>query len=167
MLVVRVPTTFAKAHLEGRFIDLIRSILAEITGSPVEVRFVVAKDDQSTNGNDGPSSAGKRSYRAPKGRGQGQAQPHAEGPTWPATFEPPMALHSTGVDAHPVAHSSTNASERMAGEYQELYGQHSSNTQPGLLPFGGAGLLNNRYTFSTFIVGKSNQLAHAASLAVS
>ena len=54
-----------------------------------------------------------------------------------------------------------------AGEYREPRDQLPANTQTGLLPFGGAGLLNNRYTFSTFIVGKSNQLAHAASLAVS
>ena len=182
IFVVRVPTTFAKAHLEGRFIDLIRSILAEITSSPVEVRFVVAKDDQSTNEVDVPSSAGKRPYRVPKGRGQGQAQPHAEGPmgvslvgtqpvkegpSWPASLEPPMSLYSTGVDAHPVAHRNANTGERRTGEYREPREQLPANTQPGLLPFGGAGLLNNRYTFSTFIVGKSNQLAHAASLAVS
>ncbi len=34
------------------------------------------------------------------------------------------------------------------------------------LPGGGEGPLNHRYTFTTFIVGKSNQLAHAASQAV-
>ena len=44
VFVVRVPTTFAKAHLEGRFIDLIRSILSEVTASSVEVRFVVARE---------------------------------------------------------------------------------------------------------------------------
>ena len=44
IFVVRVPTTFAKAHLEGRFVDLIRLILSEITGGPVEVQFVVAKE---------------------------------------------------------------------------------------------------------------------------
>src|ERR1700738_2691635 len=43
VFIVRVPTTFAKAHLEGRFIDLIRSILSEVAGGPVEVRFVVSK----------------------------------------------------------------------------------------------------------------------------
>jgi chromosomal replication initiator protein len=37
---------------------------------------------------------------------------------------------------------------------------------PGLLPLEGEGMLSPRYTFSTFIMGKSNQLAHAASLAV-
>jgi chromosomal replication initiator protein len=36
---------------------------------------------------------------------------------------------------------------------------------PIILP--GEGLLNTRYTFNAFIVGKSNQLAHAASFAVS
>jgi chromosomal replication initiator protein len=36
---------------------------------------------------------------------------------------------------------------------------------PVILP--GEGLLNPRYTFNAFIVGKSNQLAHAASFAVS
>src|SRR6266516_6416957 len=44
IFVVRVPTTFAKAHLEGRFVDIIRSILAEITGSAVDVQLVVEKE---------------------------------------------------------------------------------------------------------------------------
>ena len=35
IFVVRVATTFAKAHLEGRFIDWIRTILVDITGSPL------------------------------------------------------------------------------------------------------------------------------------
>lgn len=44
VLIVHVPTTFAKAHLEGRFLDMIRSILADITGETIEIQFVVAKD---------------------------------------------------------------------------------------------------------------------------
>ena len=44
VLVVGVATTFAKAHLENRYTDLIRSILAEITGSAVDVRFVVSHE---------------------------------------------------------------------------------------------------------------------------
>src|SRR5205814_10611936 len=42
--VVRVPTTFANAHLEGRFADLIRLILSEITGGPVETHFAMTKE---------------------------------------------------------------------------------------------------------------------------
>src|SRR5438105_6410953 len=72
IFVVRVPTTFARAHLEGRFVDLIRSILSEITGGPVEVQFVVAKEAPSTQGNDtlddNLPAPSKRPYRLPKNR---------------------------------------------------------------------------------------------------
>src|SRR5437879_4840822 len=57
VFVVRVPSTFAKAHLEGRFIDLIRSILSETIGTSVEVRFVVTKETSDTTGeNRAPTS---------------------------------------------------------------------------------------------------------------
>src|SRR2546428_13788088 len=69
VFVVRVPSTFAKAHLEGRFIDLIRSILSETIGTPVEVRFVVTKETSDTTGeNRAPTSHSKRPYRVPKDR---------------------------------------------------------------------------------------------------
>jgi chromosomal replication initiator protein len=46
----------------------------------------------------------------------------------------------------------------------QYVGRISPMTLPPML---GEGILNPRYTFRSFIVGKSNQLAHAASLAVS
>lgn len=179
IFVVRVPTTFAKAHLEGRFIDLIRSILLEITGSPVEVRFIVARDDPATTESDLPTSTAKRPYRVAKPRSQEQTQHHTDvplgiplmgtqppkdGTSWPPSPDSLVSLNSAETDTRPVAHRNANTTERRMGDYQEAREQQ---TQPGLLPFSNIGLLNNRYTFSTFIVGKSNQLAHAASLAVS
>src|SRR5437764_6953878 len=69
VFVVGVPSTFAKAHLEGRFIDLIRSILSETIGTPVEVRFVVAKETGETVGETHPTPGHpKRPYRVPKDR---------------------------------------------------------------------------------------------------
>ena len=51
-----------------------------------------------------------------------------------------------------------------------FHGQNSGNTNGSEAPLGVAPLtpprLNQRYTFSTFIVGSGNQLAHAASQAV-
>ena len=71
IFIVRVPTTFAKAHLEGRFLDLIRSILAEVAGSQVEIRFLVSKEVPEVRG-DGTGEAlqtqHKRGYRIPKSR---------------------------------------------------------------------------------------------------
>ncbi len=66
IFVVHVPTTFARAHLEGRFLDIIRSLLTEITGGPVEVQFMVAKDvSQDQPALSAPPEA-KRPYRPPK-----------------------------------------------------------------------------------------------------
>src|SRR5690348_17557038 len=73
IFIVRVPTTFAKAHLEGRFLDLIRSILTEVAGRQVDIRFLVSKETPETRP-DGPGETvtvqpqHKRTYRLPKSR---------------------------------------------------------------------------------------------------
>jgi chromosomal replication initiator protein len=171
VFVVGVPTTFAKAHLEGRFLDLIRSILTEVSGTSIEVRFVVAKEIKETyeyrhDAVEGTKPSHKRGYRLPKNRlaHLQQEKEHLDS-TLPLTLNTPQvnaidAQTSTAPAAlRPVAHRSTT------GNGPEI-NEHTRNTQPGLLSLGGDGLLNPRYTFSTFIMGKSNQLAHAASLAV-
>ena len=170
VFVVRVPTTFAKAHLEGRFIDLIRTILSEVAASPVEVRFVVAREDPD-QANDPAAEilqpSHKRTYRLPKNR---LASLQHEKSRLDAA---PLSMNSIAPDStHPVPHRRTGAGEvEEEGVYDDYPGKRTPrdsarNVQPGLLPLGGEGMLNPRYTFSTFIVGKSNQLAHAASLAV-
>src|SRR5207248_8377243 len=66
-----------------------------------------------------------------------------------------IAMHSLSPDTtRPIAHRSTE-SEEPTQVYLPIP-SHSSSM----------GVLNPRYTFNTFIVGKSNQLAHAASQAV-
>ena len=168
IFIVRVPTTFAKAHLEGRFLDLIRSILAEVAGRQVEIRFLVSKETHETR----PDGAGeaaqpqhKRTYRLPKSR---LASLEQEKSKLDATF---VANNSAAtISTRPVAH-------RRSGREAEAQGFEAANEMrdasdyvknalPGLLPLEGEGMLSPRYTFSTFIMGKSNQLAHAASLAV-
>ena len=169
VFVVRVPTTFAKAHLEGRFIDLIRSLLSEVTASPVEVRFVVAKENPgqaSDPTGETLLSSPKRGYRLPKSR---LTPLQREKSRLDATL---ASTSSTGAVApHSAARRRVEINESTIGEYDHYADKRkpsnvTRNVQPGLLPLGGEGLLNPRYTFSTFIMGKSNQLAHAASLAV-
>jgi chromosomal replication initiator protein len=170
IFVVRVPTTFAKAHLEGRFVDLIRSILSEITGGPVEVQFIVAKEAAPNPGGDIPDDH-KRLYHLPKDR----PAPVQRSSIFGGKEEPgvsPIAMNSIApTAAHPPAHRSTDNGEQEPGEiyhYPEIpnIGEPGKNPQ-ATSPFRHSErLLNARYTFSSFIVGKSNQLAHAASLAV-
>jgi len=177
VFVVRVPTTFAKAHLEGRFTDLIRSILSDITGGPVELRFVVAKetadqaDDLLQPGIRIPGKRTPRSRPAPLD----QLPPALD--TWSAPPDSYNSINSTvpGVSskAHQNVYVGTSLAETPSsgqvtgkpGEYREPH-EFGKNTQQGLLPLSSEGLLNNRYTFSTFIVGKSNELAQNAAMAV-
>lgn len=199
IFVVRVPTTFAKAHLEGRFLDLIRPLLFEITGEPVEVQFVVAKEpvdalDTETSGTNPPTSPGyKRPYRLPKGRpssplsetGQQQLEVagtngvHSAATNSLAVPAPsrPVTDRTTGNGGEqqspsmpaPIAvpQRKQRSSSRYEQEFPPVPAAKSWQHSPlEFLPRNGEGFLNPRYMFSTFIVGKSNQFAHAASQAV-
>jgi chromosomal replication initiator protein len=87
---------------------------------------------------------------------------------------PHANAHLSGQNQHQEMNS-TRLSEEQPPEPQKYASVISSAPAPqkyasiissGPAPLPGEGLLNARYTFSTFIVGKSNQFAHAASFAV-
>ncbi|MFL5626929.1 MAG: chromosomal replication initiator protein DnaA [Ktedonobacteraceae bacterium] len=171
VFVVYVPTTFARTHLEGRFLDIIRSILVEITGETVEVQFVVAKDVSQSQGNELPELTPppivKRPYRLPKNRPVNlqRSKPISliGGQEEPA--QPPIAMNSIApTAARPVVHRSPETEDQHANNQLEMLlptKKQSAAPLRASIP-----LLNPRYTFDAFIVGKSNQLAHAASQAV-
>ncbi len=177
---VRVPTTFAKAHLEGRFLELIRSILSDITGTDIKVEFVVAKETPGDATGESPASPGPkrpRPYRLTRGRPSVLLREKR-------IAEAAAALNPADLikDSYPLAHTARSEGQQAATEENgrsamrqeqnedesDLQGtySHSISSRQGTI-FASGGLLNPRYTFNTFIVGKSNQLAHAASLAVS
>ncbi|GAC1650769.1 MAG: chromosomal replication initiator protein DnaA [Ktedonobacteraceae bacterium] len=178
VFIVCVPTTFAKAHLENRFIEPIRSILTEITGDTVDIQFMVAKDTfDSSESQSLPQS--RRPYRPGKGRPSAAqrekriadvaaaAAMNSLGITTPYTSArrggenttPPI---SASQEAYPATY---NASQEQQSEASVYIGR-ANNTPHVTLPLP-EGLLNPRYTFDAFIVGKSNQLAYATSKAVS
>lgn len=47
LFVVGVPTSFAKAHLEACFLEVICTTVSEIVGAPLEVRLVVAPEKRA------------------------------------------------------------------------------------------------------------------------
>jgi chromosomal replication initiator protein len=174
VLTVHVPTTFAKAHLEGRFLDIIRSILADITGETIEIQFIVAKDagDQGTND---MAARGKRPYRLPKNRPvslHSDSHPLLDEATKQDGLTPAaIAMNSLApVETRSSVHLGSARGDAASALLLSGRGEtpFRENTPQGIFsaPPKGETLLNPRYTFSAFIVGKSNQLAHAASLAV-
>jgi chromosomal replication initiator protein len=173
IFVVHVPTTFAKAHLEGRFADMTRSILLEITGGPVEIQFVVAKEAQSPQDSGMPpihAATGKRPYRLPKNSPVKLKQDKYSSiiSGFEETVISPTVMNSTAPTiSRPTAHRSADNLELNPGNFQDyVETPEQGQKRPGSMSRNGEGLLVPRYTFDAFIVGKSNQLAHAASLAV-
>ena len=171
-LVIGVPTTFARAHLEGRFRDQVRSILHDVVGETVEVRFVVVRDaapgEVAADTPMPPASrrvfppAPKRSYRGSRQRPVLREKLELKlAPIAFTSIAPPTSrdvAHRGGEEQLSPSPRDTAAAPAERRSPREAV--------PERMPFDSRGLLNPRYTFDTFIVGKSNQLAHAASLAV-
>jgi chromosomal replication initiator protein len=188
--VIRVPTTFAKSQLEGRFYELVHSLLTEATGREVEIEFLVVEE------------VAKRTVQAMEGNSSGTLKPSVPKRIVKATRE--RLAHATfhskesthGITETPAA--PVMQVEQISKKRQEIHKDYSPapimqqelsasvldemedevtlkspsiKVQPRIhehspAAFAVEGVLNPKYTFSSFIVGKSNKLAHATCLAV-
>ncbi len=187
---VRVPTPFVRTQLQGRFQEMIRAILADVTGTTVQVQFVVAKEQSDSIATEGKelspapqaqtqTSPPKRPYRARlsaalRGKRNAPAAPTMMTSLAPATPQLPAHRTPSNEQALPqqrdfpdIRSSTTSRKEQRSAEQFPEPPQAAKTIFSPVSGPNGEGLLNARYTFNSFIVGKSNQLAHAASLAVS
>ncbi|GHO43384.1 chromosomal replication initiator protein DnaA [Ktedonospora formicarum] len=179
VFVVGVSSTFAKTHLERRFTSLIHSILTEITGMEIEVQFIVARDRPEPNA---PSeqlfSSPRRLSRLNKARTSPaqHVRRFAESAAAVAKkSKASLSFQTLGMGQKPGTPSEDYLLSIPPQHSQPegdilappMAGQAKPHPTPSAITFGAGGPLNQRYTFDAFIVGKSNQLAHAASLAAS
>ncbi len=190
IVVIAVPSNFAREWLEKRFSKIITETLNNVMARQVEIRFEVkapprgeavhvihALDgigvDEARHElpiavgqqvrspyRDGPYAGLPASNNPPPG-GNGRSTPNANNPPTPITNHmrpaqptPPVNNANRGAAPAPIPMSSaikqggSNKAHQLEMSMEE------------------AAMLNPRYTFDRFIVGKSNQLAHAASRAV-
>lgn len=183
LLIVRVSTPFAQTQLEGRFRDFVRSILSEVTGTVIDVHFEIAK------GQSGPTipskfegifDTPKRSYRSVKERSSSGLRGKRNMETTETVATATNSLAPVAPQANAYRSTTNKPPQQDIFAPMELPIPAESPNPPlfvkepvqeATLPVSNGmsleGSLNPRYTFDSFIVGRSNQLAHAASLAVS
>ena len=134
--VIGVRNDYAKDWLENRLRDTILRTLSAIVNQPVTVRFVVWSDELIT------------------------PAPSVMGTTSPVvgTTSPVVGTTSSRVGSKERKGNSPRIAHHQNGTPEKINPPRAESIQG--LPF------NHRFTFSSFVVGQSNRLAHAAALSV-
>ena len=134
---ISVPNGFAKDWLESRYRSLISQTLGRIVGYAVQVDFFVGAGEATGEASEDAGAAAPTRTES--------AEHHA-----PVAVGPGM-----------LPRSGDAPERRQAPPTPQV------RVEPGRVGGeGGTSNINPRYTFSNFIVGSANRLAHAASLSV-
>ena len=164
-LELAAPNDFSKDWIKDRYIPILEDAVADVLGTPRSVELI-SLDLPAPSDEDQPEETRtprKVQKAAKAARSQRSSHRAAKG----ESIEQTTLLGDEGADAAPDA----TALSLPKDEWQEEAAAGEANGRgshkyPSPIAPGDASTLNPKYTFDTFVTGKSNQLAHAASISV-
>jgi len=152
-LELAAPNDFVRDWIQGKYVPILEDAAKSVLGRPYKVALI-SLDLPTLTQDDVPAGE----VRQPQQKSAREAQRNAD------------AVHEDG----PVQTSLLDANGEIIGtndvpvRAQKAAASHKAGAAdlPSPIAPGDASTLNPKYTFETFVTGKSNQLAHAASVAV-